>query len=72
MTSLGRGESSLNLDNETISLEVKNLNLYYECGLRVELIIMKSRILTHASDAGMRRVYLVVSCVRAFISFCGP
>lgn len=29
IASLGRGEPSLNLSNETICLEVKNLNLYY-------------------------------------------
>jgi phosphate transport system ATP-binding protein len=41
MASLGRGESSLNLDNETISLEVKNLNLYYDDKQALENINMR-------------------------------
>ncbi len=43
--------------------------------LRVELIIMKSKILTHASDA-CRRKFIWLSLASfasfAFISFCGP
>lgn len=30
IASLGRGETTLNFDDETITLEVKNLNLYYD------------------------------------------
>ena len=51
---IGLPLSTTNYADKRIGLLVQlitRINEYKECGLRVKLIIMKSRILTHASDA---------------------
>ena len=55
MSSLGRGETALNWDDETICLEVKNLNLYYEnkqALIDINMFIPQKRVTAYIGPSG--------------------
>lgn len=56
IASLGRGEPSMNLDTETITLEVKNLDLYYGTGKQalksINMRIPSKRVTAYIGPSG--------------------